>query len=68
MTYEACLHDAMRIHKVTTPDERCAHLARSMLKMKSKYTQHVEKKKARSVMVITEAPKHLVEQKHIKNH
>ena len=67
MSYEECLRDAMRLHKVSTPDERCAHLARSMLKMKSKYRQHEERKQARSVMVITEAPKHFVENKHTTN-
>lgn len=67
MSYEDCLRDAMRLHKVSTPDERCAHLARSMLKMKTKYKQHEEKKHARSVLVITEAPKHVVEQKHVTN-
>ena len=67
MSYEDCLRDAMRLHKVSTPDERCAHLARSMLKMKTKYKQHEEKKHARSVLVITEAPKHVVEQKHTTN-
>lgn len=67
MSYDECLRDAMRLHNMSSPDERCAHLARSMLKMKSMYRQHEEKKKARSVMVITEAPKHLVEQKHSSN-
>jgi hypothetical protein len=67
MSYEDCLRDAMRLQKVSTPDERCAHLARSMLKMKSKYSQHEEKKRARSVLVISEAPKHVAEQKHTTN-
>lgn len=67
MTYEQCLHDAMRIHKLTAPDERCAHLARSMFKMKNKYAQHAEKKKAHAVVLIVEAPKHLVEMKHASN-
>lgn len=67
MTYEACLRDAMRLHKVSVPDERCAHLARSVLKMKSKYKQHEDNKHARSILVITEAPKHVVEQKHVTN-
>lgn len=67
MSYEDCLRDAMRFHKVSSPDERCAHLARSILKMKSKYTQHEEKKRARSISVITEAPKHVVENKHSTN-
>ena len=67
MSYEDCLRDAMRLHKLSTPDERCAHLARSMLKMKSKYKQYEENKQERSITVITEAPKHLVEHKHITN-
>lgn len=65
--YEQCLRDAMRIHKLTVPDERCAHLARSMVKMKRGYAQHAETKKARSVVLIVEAPKHLVEMKHASN-
>jgi hypothetical protein len=67
MSYEDCLRDAMRLHKVSTPDERCAHLARSMLKLKNKYTQHEDRKKSRCVVMITAAPKHVVEQKHATN-
>lgn len=67
MSYEDCLRDAMRLHKLSTPDERCAHLARSVFKMKSKYRQHEENKKGRSIKVIIEAPKHVVEQKHATN-
>jgi len=67
MSYDECLRDAMRLHKVSTPDERCAHLARSMLRMKSGYRHHAEKKQARSIVVITEPPKLVVEQKHTSN-
>lgn len=67
MSYEECLRDAMRLHKVSTPDERCAHLARSVFKMKNKYRQHAEYKKERSMVVITEAPKRLVEHKYTGN-
>lgn len=67
MSYEECLRDAMRLHMLSTPDERCAHLARSVFKMKNKYKQHEENKKGRSIQVIAEAPKHIVEQKHTIN-
>ena len=67
MSYEECLRDAMRLRDVSTPDERCAHLARSIFKMKIRYRQNEDKKKARSIVVITDAPKHLVEQKHTTN-
>jgi hypothetical protein len=67
MSYNECLRDAMSIHNVSTPDERSAHLARSMLKMKNKYIHHANKKKDRSVVIITEPPKHIVEQKHTTN-
>lgn len=67
MSYEDCLRDAMCLYGVSTPDERCEHLARSVLKMKNGYRRHEEKKKARSVAVITEAPKRIVEQKYVSN-
>lgn len=67
MSYDECLRDAMRLHKVSAPDERCAHLARSILKMKRRYSQHEESKRMRAVMVITDTPVHLVEQKHATN-
>lgn len=67
MSYEECLRDAMRLHRVSTPDERCAHLARSVFKMKNRYKQHEAHKKERSMVVITEAPKRIVEQKYMGN-
>jgi hypothetical protein len=67
MSYEDCLRDAMHLHRVSTPDERCEHLARSVYKMKSKYKQHEAHKKARSLVVLTEAPKQVVEQKYTTN-
>ena len=67
MSYEDCLRDAMRLHRVSTPDERCAHLARSVYKLKNRYREHEAHKKARSTMIITEAPKRQVEQKHTQN-
>ena len=67
MSYEDCLRDAMRLHRVSTPDERCEHLARSVFKMKSKYRQHETHKQARSLVVLTEAPKKIVEPKYTGN-
>lgn len=64
MSYEDCLRDAMRLYKVSTPNDRCEHLARSVLRMKNKYKQHEAHKKERSMVVITEAPKNVVEQKY----
>lgn len=57
----------MRLHKISTPDERCAHLARSVFKMKNRYRVHEAHKKERSTMIISEAPKRQVEQKHAPN-
>ena len=67
MSYDECLRDAMRLHGVKTPDARCEHLARSVMKMKSKYVQHAEHKKSRSSILITDSPKQVVEQKHNTN-
>jgi len=67
MSYEECLRDAMRLHKISTPDERCAHLARSVFRMKNRYRVHEAHKKERSTMIISEAPKRQVEQKHAQN-
>jgi len=64
MSYEECLRDAMRLHKVSSPDERCEHLARSVFKMKNKYKEHENKKRERALVVIKEAPKKVVEQKY----
>ena len=67
MSYEDCLRDAMRLHRLSTPDERCEHLARSVFKMKNRYKKHEAHKKERSMVVITEAPKRVVEQKYTSN-
>jgi hypothetical protein len=67
MSYEDCLRDAMRLHGVSSPDERCAHLARSVFKMKNRYRKHEEYKKSRSSVLITDAPKQVVEQKYTTN-
>lgn len=67
MSYEDCLRDAMRLHGVSTPDERCAHLARSVYKMKIKYKEYADHKRARSLTVITDVPKRMVEQKYVSN-
>ncbi len=64
MTYEDCLRDIMRLHKVCTPDERCERLARSVFKMREKYKQLEEQKKRRSMTVITITPEKVVEQKY----
>lgn len=64
MSYEDCLRDAMRIYRVSTPDERCEHLARSVLRMKNKYKQHELLKKERSITVITDAPIKTIEHKY----
>ena len=57
----------MRLHRVSTPDERCAHLARSVFRMKNKYREHEALKRERSMVVIAEAPKKVVEQKYTAN-
>jgi hypothetical protein len=67
MSYDECLRDAMRLTKSSRPDEKSAHLARSILKMKNKYLYHCEKKQNHSTMMITEAPPRVVEAKHKQN-
>jgi len=56
-TYQSCLNDAMRLHRVDTPTEKCKHLAVSVYKMKQRYREHEEKKKNKSIVILTETPK-----------
>lgn len=56
-TYQSCLNDAMRLHRVDTPTEKCKHLAASVYKMKQRYREHEEKKKNKSIVILTETPK-----------
>jgi hypothetical protein len=65
MDYHAHLENVMRHMKRDTPDEKCEHLTRSIMKMKRGYIRHAEKRNARTVMFLDEAPKRVVEQKHV---
>jgi hypothetical protein len=67
MSYEDCLRDAMRLQKISIPDDKCAHLARSIFKMKNKYTQQCAKKSEQSTVLLNYTPKHVVEARHKQN-
>lgn len=67
VSYQVCLEDAMKLLKMSTPNERCEQLARSVFKMKNKYKDHENKKRERSMVVITETPKPIVESKYSGN-
>lgn len=63
-SYEECLRDAMRLCRVSKPDERTEHLARSVFRMKNKYKEYENQKNERALVVLREAPKKVIEQKY----
>ena len=52
MSYQECLENAMRIRKVSSPDDECIRLAKGLMKLKRGYDTHAQKKKNRSAILI----------------
>lgn len=66
MSYQECLENAMRIRKVSSPDDECIHLAKGLVKLKRGYDTHAQKKRDRSaILILDTAP--VVEFKLVKS-
>jgi hypothetical protein len=55
---------AMNICGVIEPTEKSERLARALVNLKRNYNKHEEKRQARSIVFLEEAPKQEVVQKH----
>ncbi len=66
MSYQECLENAMRIRKVSSPDDECIRLAKGLMKLKRGYDTHAQKKKNRSAILIEDI-KPIIQHKPIKS-
>ncbi len=66
MSYQECLENAMRIRKVSSPDDECIHLAKGLMKLKRGYDAHAQKKRDRSAILIMDT-KPIIEFKLVKS-
>ena len=55
-TWEQCLVGAMKMFRVSEPDDRCYHLADATWKCKMSYKKHEQKKADRKLIVLDRPP------------
>ena len=55
-TWEECLTGAMKMFRVSEPDDRCYHLADATWKCKMSYKKHEQKKSDRQLIVLDRPP------------
>jgi len=66
-TWQQCLASAVKMFRLSEPDDKCYHLADATWKCKMSYKRHEEKKESRQVVVIDKLPESVVTQRtHVK--
>jgi hypothetical protein len=66
-TWQQCLASAVKMFRLSEPDDKCYHLADATWKCKMSYKKHEEKKESRQVIVIDKLPESVVTQRtHVK--
>jgi NAD(P)H-dependent flavin oxidoreductase YrpB (nitropropane dioxygenase family) len=58
-----CLDDAMKMYRITEPNEQCYKLADVTWKLKKSYKKHQQQKNERQVVLIDKAPEVVSEQR-----
>jgi len=61
--WERCLIDAVKMYRISEPNEQCYHLANATWVMKKKYQEAEQKKDSRKIIVIDKAPTLVNEQR-----
>jgi hypothetical protein len=61
--WQECLVDAVKMHRLKEPDERCYKLADATWKCKMAYKRHKDKKDQRQVIMIDKPPEPTVTQR-----
>lgn len=61
--WERCLADAVKMYRLSEPNEKCYSLANATWVMKKKYREHQEKKDDRQIVVLSKAPEVVNEQR-----
>ena len=54
--WNTCLADAMKMHRVREPDDKCRNLADATWKMKMMYKKFDEKKQSRKIVFLEKTP------------
>lgn len=66
--WERCLADAVKMYRLSEPNEKCYSLANATWVLKKKYQEHQEKKNGRQTIMLSKAPDMVNnEQRSIKN-
>jgi len=52
--WEKCLADAVKLYRISEPDDKCIHLANATWVMKKKYKEAAQKKDDRKIIFINE--------------
>jgi len=61
--WEGCLADAVKMYRLSEPNEKCVQLANATWIMKKKYREHEKKKDDRKLIVIDKLPEVVNEQR-----
>ena len=56
LMWERCLEDAVKMYRLSEPNEACYHLANATWIMKKKYQEHKMKKEQRQIVVLSKTP------------
>ena len=62
-TWQQCLVSAVKMFRLSEPDDKCYRLADATWKCKMSYKRHEEKKESRQVVVIDKLPESVVTQR-----
>ena len=62
-TWQQCLTGAVKMFRLSEPDDKCYRLADATWKCKMSYKRHEEKKESRQVVVIDKIPEKQVTQR-----
>jgi hypothetical protein len=64
--WERCLADAVKMYRLSEPDERCVKLANATWVMKKKYQEAAQKKDSRKLIFLDKPPEVVNEQRTAK--
>jgi hypothetical protein len=64
--WERCLADAVKMYRLSEPNDKCMHLADATWKCKMSYKKHAEKKDERKLIVLDRAPEVVTETRNAK--